>query len=395
MDALKTGKIISNARKKLNMTQKDLASKLFVSDKAVSKWERGLSFPDISVLIPISEILNINLYDLLNGDETGEKKDDAILKDTINYSNKERSKLKKTLIAIIIIMSISIIILFGIIFYAKFSSNNNHIEIISPGEKIYNNYEKIATKELDDGWVCMMIINNSIDNKNFYLYHCLNIKYQDLKGFNSYKYDTELKRYYVSSTNIPSYSNNSDYNTELKIVKDYLNKKQFNNQITMNDLDGLDIKFIDKNILLELFNKAITSDSINIYGNYPNAIRHICNYEYTSYKTGETYVTSYYVDNSGYIRNVYIDLKYGNDYLSDLVKSNKVKDKSKFLMLENIKEYVIKNQMFKIPKEFSKDIDALEINNNNFYIINLMLNESRMIQDNVIRYVIDEKELER
>lgn len=41
MDALKTGKIISNARKKLNMTQKDLASKLFVSDKAVSKWERG------------------------------------------------------------------------------------------------------------------------------------------------------------------------------------------------------------------------------------------------------------------------------------------------------------------------------------------------------------------
>ena len=64
-------------------------------------------------------------------------------------------------------------------------------------------------------------------------------------------------------------------------------------------------------------------------------------------------------------------------------------------MLENIKEYVIKNQMFKIPKELSKDIDALEINNNNFYIINLMLNESRMIQDNVIRYVIDEKELER
>ena len=91
MDALKTGKIISNARKKLNMTQKDLASKLFVSDKAVSKWERGLSFPDISVLIPISDILNINLYDLLNGDETGEKKDDAILKDTINYSNKEDS----------------------------------------------------------------------------------------------------------------------------------------------------------------------------------------------------------------------------------------------------------------------------------------------------------------
>lgn len=67
MDPLKTGNIISEARKKLNMTQKDLANRLFVSNNAVSKWERGLCFPDISVLIPLSEILNVNLYDLLKG----------------------------------------------------------------------------------------------------------------------------------------------------------------------------------------------------------------------------------------------------------------------------------------------------------------------------------------
>lgn len=49
------------------MTQKDLANKLFVSINAVSKWERDLCFPDISVLIPLSEILKVNLYDLLKG----------------------------------------------------------------------------------------------------------------------------------------------------------------------------------------------------------------------------------------------------------------------------------------------------------------------------------------
>ena len=67
MDAGKTGKFISKKRRAINLTQKELADRLNITDKAVSKWERGLSFPDISLLIPLAEILNINLYDLLKG----------------------------------------------------------------------------------------------------------------------------------------------------------------------------------------------------------------------------------------------------------------------------------------------------------------------------------------
>lgn len=67
MDAGKTGRFISERRKSINLTQKELANKLNITDKAVSKWERGLSFPDISILIPLAEILNISLYDLLIG----------------------------------------------------------------------------------------------------------------------------------------------------------------------------------------------------------------------------------------------------------------------------------------------------------------------------------------
>lgn len=67
MDAGKTGKFIAEKRKAMNMTQNELAEKLHIKDKAVSKWERGLSFPDISILIPLAEILNISLYDLLKG----------------------------------------------------------------------------------------------------------------------------------------------------------------------------------------------------------------------------------------------------------------------------------------------------------------------------------------
>ena len=67
MDAVKIGLFILEKRKELNFTQKELAERLFITDKAVSKWERGVSFPDISILIPLSEILNVSLYDLLTG----------------------------------------------------------------------------------------------------------------------------------------------------------------------------------------------------------------------------------------------------------------------------------------------------------------------------------------
>lgn len=72
MDAEKTGKFIAEKRKSINMTQNELAEKLHITDKAVSKWERGLSFPDISILIPLAEILNVNLYDLLKGGKSDE-----------------------------------------------------------------------------------------------------------------------------------------------------------------------------------------------------------------------------------------------------------------------------------------------------------------------------------
>jgi transcriptional regulator with XRE-family HTH domain len=72
MDAEKTGKLIRNKRQALGMSQKDLAEVLNISDKAVSKWERGKTFPDISMLIPLSEALEISLYDLLTGGNENE-----------------------------------------------------------------------------------------------------------------------------------------------------------------------------------------------------------------------------------------------------------------------------------------------------------------------------------
>lgn len=65
----KFGAFISTKRKALGMTQKELAEKLFLSDKAISKWERGLSLPDVSVLIPLAQVLGVTVTELLEGEE--------------------------------------------------------------------------------------------------------------------------------------------------------------------------------------------------------------------------------------------------------------------------------------------------------------------------------------
>lgn len=74
MDAKKTGSLIAKRRKERKMSQRELAECLHITDKAISKWERGLSFPDITILIPLSEALNVSLYDLLTGGRSDEER---------------------------------------------------------------------------------------------------------------------------------------------------------------------------------------------------------------------------------------------------------------------------------------------------------------------------------
>ena len=69
MDPIKTGKFISSKRKENNMSQSDLASILNVTNQAVSKWENGRGIPDIEMLKKLSEVFNINIEEILSGEE--------------------------------------------------------------------------------------------------------------------------------------------------------------------------------------------------------------------------------------------------------------------------------------------------------------------------------------
>ena len=72
MDAEKFGRFVADRRKKLNMTQKDLAAKIQVTDKAVSKWERGLGFPDINIIEVLADALEVSITELMKSETTNE-----------------------------------------------------------------------------------------------------------------------------------------------------------------------------------------------------------------------------------------------------------------------------------------------------------------------------------
>lgn len=72
MDRRKTGELIAAARKEKNLTQKELAQRLHVSDRAVSKWERGAGFPDVGLLEPLADALDLQVLDLLRGEREAE-----------------------------------------------------------------------------------------------------------------------------------------------------------------------------------------------------------------------------------------------------------------------------------------------------------------------------------
>lgn len=78
------GEIISSLRKEKGMTQNDLAEKMNVTDKAVSKWERDLSFPDVNSIPKLAKILDISVDELLNAQKIENKKTENKIDDIIN-----------------------------------------------------------------------------------------------------------------------------------------------------------------------------------------------------------------------------------------------------------------------------------------------------------------------
>lgn len=147
MDKQSFGKYIAENRKQLGMTQVQLAEKLHVTDKAVSKWERGLSYPDVTLLEPLAEALSVSIGELLHcrvptAEEreqpmTEEKRKETvqtdeslqavveISKDTVQ---RKRRDIRRLITALVVVVAAALIVL-GVEFSRKWQENKHFITV--------------------------------------------------------------------------------------------------------------------------------------------------------------------------------------------------------------------------------------------------------------------------
>lgn len=131
MDQEKIGKFIAQRRKQVNLTQMQLAEKLNITDRAVSKWETGKAMPDTSIMLPLCRILNISVNDLLSGEVVTMEHYNQELENHLLEMAKQKEEADKKLLHLEILIGIfSIIILFGFVFSAAFVPMADWLRIV-------------------------------------------------------------------------------------------------------------------------------------------------------------------------------------------------------------------------------------------------------------------------
>lgn len=134
------GKYLKTLREKNNLTQEQLADKLFVSRSNVSKWERNISLPDAETLLELSKIFNVSVDDILLGNN---KNDSSCVLNIYKQIEKQ-----KKVMLIICVSSIIIILLFLIYYFLSFYNSNKIFLVNGYGnESYFNNGIIIYTKE--------------------------------------------------------------------------------------------------------------------------------------------------------------------------------------------------------------------------------------------------------
>lgn len=117
MNQIKIGRFIMELRKRKNLTQRQLAEKLNISDKTVSKWECGKGMPEVSLMLPLCEVLEINVNELLSGERISENNYHRKAEENMMNLIKEKQENKRKLIISVItaFMGVSMLVVSVII----------------------------------------------------------------------------------------------------------------------------------------------------------------------------------------------------------------------------------------------------------------------------------------
>lgn len=131
MDQVKIGKFIAQRRKLAKLTQIQLAEKLSITDRAVSKWERGLALPDSSIMLELCDILGISVNDLLSGEVVTMEHYNKELENNLLEVIKQKEQADKQLLSLEIFVGfVASALMIATIFAAAFVPMDNWVRIV-------------------------------------------------------------------------------------------------------------------------------------------------------------------------------------------------------------------------------------------------------------------------
>ena len=131
MDLIKIGKFISSKRKEKNITQSELAEKLYISDRAISKWENGICLPDAGNMPLLCEILGITINDLFSGEVVDMKSNVKKYEENLLEMTKAKEESDKKLLNLEILIGVlALIIMFSAIIVASYFKIEDWLRVV-------------------------------------------------------------------------------------------------------------------------------------------------------------------------------------------------------------------------------------------------------------------------
>lgn len=260
MDLTKIGKYIAEKRKALGLTQKQLAEKLGMSDKSVSKWERGICLPDVSIYYDLCQILGISINEFLAGEDISEEKiveksEENIIGVTTDSRNKQ--KRLKVIIVILLVISLAIVLVItGILL-----SNNRPKNYIVPldSESIEMKTAQMLSGS-DTAYIYKYSTTDHYDFLKIYVseYHCgklvnkdvVDLGYQDIESpqngmvFIVPDFDNFVIKLIIAD-------DNSKLSTEIPILEGVANREYYGRSATQIK-DRTSIKYDEEQALAAL-----------------------------------------------------------------------------------------------------------------------------------------------
>lgn len=255
-----------NIRKEKGMTQQQLAEKLYITDKAVSKWERGLSFPDITILKSLAEILELDVSELLNC-KKGKKEDidiQKIIDEKIQEIEKLRKeKLKKKILKIsILVIIVLLLCCFSIKYYNKYHPKN-----IKDGENTYSLGSYNLTKKGLDKMMDIIQKSDEVTNKYTVAYFEARVNSRgNIKSFTlslnafdeneqyvgrvGYTYTKNKLTYNIQENDNLSVVIEYDKNSDIEYISNCIKKIPLKEQIKKSNLTSYVVRY-DPNTVIE------------------------------------------------------------------------------------------------------------------------------------------------